>query len=150
MKASAQNLCNNILFRAYNEKIPITPMKLQKILYYICTKYVKETGVYPIFERFEVWKYGPVIPSVYAEFRPFGSSPIKGYAYDAQKRAMIVDENANPILKKCINQVWDSLKTFNGIELATRTHQKGSGWYSAYKNGQETISMEEMMNDTTI
>ena len=57
--------------------VEITPMKLQKILYYVCVKYVKETGIFPIYERFEVWKYGPVIPSVYSEFKTFGASPIK-------------------------------------------------------------------------
>lgn len=125
-------------------------MKLQKLLYYICVKYVKETGISPIFERFEVWKYGPVIPSVYSEFKMYGASPIRGFAYNAQKKAMLVDEDANPILKSCINYIWNSLKTFDGPELARRTHQKGSGWYSAYQNGSEIISMEEMKNDSTI
>lgn len=35
MKASAQSLCNNVLTRALKEKIDVTPMKLQKLLYYV-------------------------------------------------------------------------------------------------------------------
>lgn len=150
MKASAQSLCNNVLSRAHKEKITVTPMKLQKLLYYICVKYVKETGVSPILEKFEVWKYGPVIPSVYSEFKPFGSSPIKGYAYNAKKKPMMVDEDANPTLKMCIHYVWNKLKTYDGIDLAKRTHQKSGGWYSAYLRGSEIISTEEMMNDETL
>ena len=56
MKASAQSLCNNILMRAHRESIDVTPMKLQKLLYYVCTKYVQETGISPIMEYFAVWK----------------------------------------------------------------------------------------------
>ena len=44
MKASAQNLCNNILIRAHKNKIDVTPMKLQKLLYYICARRVAGMG----------------------------------------------------------------------------------------------------------
>ena len=55
MKASAQNLCNNILIRAHKEKIEVSPMKLQKLLYYICVMYVQKTYSFPILDRFVVW-----------------------------------------------------------------------------------------------
>ena len=79
MKAVATVLSNNILFRAKKDHIPVTPMKLQKLLYYVCVKYVQDTGTTPIAEPFLVWKYGPVAPSVYAEFKSYGSKPIKSY-----------------------------------------------------------------------
>ncbi len=150
MKASVQSLCNNILSRAHKEKINVTPMKLQKLLYYVCVKYVKETGISPIHEKFEVWKYGPVVPSVYFEFKPFGSLPIKGFSYNAKKKSMMIDENANPMLKLCINYVWEKFKTYDGVDLAKRTHQEGSGWRTAYLSGKEIISTEEMKNDETL
>lgn len=98
MKASTQSLCNNILTRAYKEKNDITSMKLQKLLYYVCTKYAQETGIFPIMEYFAAWKYGPVIPSVYEQFKPFKAEPINRFARNAKRLAKIVDENANPIL----------------------------------------------------
>lgn len=150
MRASAQSLCNNILMRARQENIDVTPMKLQKLLYYVCTKYVQETGVFPILEYFSVWKYGPVIPSVYAEFKPFGPRPIDSFALNAKGAARIVDEDANPILKKCIDYVWHKFKYYDGVALARRTHLEGSGWYSAYQKNELIISVEEMANDTTL
>ena len=114
MKTTAQNLSNNILFRAKREKIPVSPMKLQKRLYYVCVQYVKITGVYPIFERFEPWPYGPVIPSIYFEFKSYGSSPIKTYCKDAKGNSRMVDEDVNPTLKYCkgskLLQVYSFLK----------------------------------------
>ena len=56
---------NSILMRAFIENIDITPMKLQKLIYFTYQMYLKETDI-PLFdERFETWKYGPVISSVY-------------------------------------------------------------------------------------
>jgi len=125
-------------------------MKLQKLLYYVCVKYVQETGKIPISEYFEVWKYGPVVPSVYAEFKPYGSRPIEEFARNAKGDAKKVDEDANPTLRKCLNYVWSKFKYFPGIELSKLTHQKGSGWYTAFQRDDEIISVRDMENDTTI
>ncbi|MCV2445541.1 Panacea domain-containing protein [Acinetobacter bereziniae] len=50
----------------------LTPLKLQKILYYIATTYFKkfEKRLFP--ENFQKWQYGPVVKDVYYEFKPFG------------------------------------------------------------------------------
>ena len=140
MKAVATVLSNNLLIRARQENIKVTPMKLQKLLYYVCVKYVKETGEMPVSEPFEVWQYGPVIPSVYHEFKSFRAAGINKFA----------DEDSSPILTDCINFVWSRLKHFTGIELGQRTHQKGSGWYKAYQRDDEIITLEDMKGDTTI
>lgn len=150
MKAVATVLSNNILLRAKREHIQVTPMKLQKLLYYVCAKYVKETGGSPISEQFEVWDYGPVVPSVYSEFKPFRASPINRFSKNAKGEAKIVDEEANPILTDCINYVWSRFKNLDGIELAKRTHLKGSGWYVAFQRDDEIITLEDMENDKTI
>lgn len=150
MKAVATVLSNNILLRAKREGIKVTPMKLQKLLYYVCVKFVQETGTTPISEQFEVWQYGPVAPSVYSEFKPYGASPIKQFAKNARGEAKVVDEDANPLLADCINYVWSRYKNYSGIELSRKTHQKGSGWYAAYQGDRDAISVEEMQSDTTI
>lgn len=150
MKAVATVLCNNVLVRGKKEKIQVTPMKLQKLMYYICVKYVQKTGKMPIYESFEVWKYGPVVPSVYFEFKPYGASPITEFARNAKGKAKMVDEDTNPILKKCIDYVWEKFKYFPGVEISKITHQKGSGWYKAYQRDDELISLEDMANDTTV
>ena len=150
MKAVATVLSNNLLIRARQENIKVTPMKLQKLLYYVCVKYVKETGEMPVSEPFEVWQYGPVIPSVYHEFKSFRAAGINKFARDAKGEASVVDEDSSPILTDCINFVWSRLKHFTGIELGQRTHQKGSGWNKAYQRDDEIITLEDMKGDTTI
>jgi uncharacterized phage-associated protein len=72
-------LSNNLLSRAFDEQIPITPMKLQKMMYFLYRDYLKATKV-PLFtERFMTWKYGPVLDSVYTEYKRYSGVSIKKY-----------------------------------------------------------------------
>lgn len=147
--AIAYDLCNNILARAFRDNIKVTPMKLQKLLYYVCVLCLKKTDLYPLEESFEVWKYGPVMPSVYAMFKPYRANPIKKYAIDINGDAWTVDEIKHPVITDCVETVWDRLKNYSGSQLARRTHQEGSGWYCAWERGDTIIAVEDMKNDAT-
>lgn len=149
MKAMATDLCNNILLRGKRDNVSISPMKLQKLMYYVCRDYVKETNQMPINELFEVWQYGPVLPSVYGEFKSFGSNPITSYAKDATGRSYKVNEEENPILASTIEIVWAKNKHLSGIQLSAKTHQPNSGWYRAYMGHREQITLEDMRNDNS-
>lgn len=150
MRVSAVVLSNNILQRGKRDNVEIPLMKLHRLLYYVCVRYAKKTKELPISEHFEVWKYGPVLPSVYSEFEPFRAQPITNYAFNAKGIATIVDESCNPIFKDCLDYVWAKFKSKSGIELSELTHQKGSGWYSAFQRYSDTISTKEMINDRTL
>ena len=147
MRASSTVLCNNILLRGANNGVKITPMKLQKLMYFICRDYAKQYGTSPISEQFEVWQYGPVLPSVYLEFKPFGANPITEYARDAQGAAYMVSEKDNPGLAQIIDSVWQKYHSTSGIELSRITHQPGSGWYRAYTERRQYITEEDLASD---
>ena len=66
---TALDVANTFLERANKEKIDITPMKLQKLIYLLYKNYLKDTRSKLFWDGFEVWQYGPVIPSVYAAFQ---------------------------------------------------------------------------------
>ena len=83
-------------------------------------------------------------------FKPFGSSPIKGYYRNVKGDIRIVEEKNNSLIKFCIDYIWEAFKHTGAIDLAKRTHEPGSGWYSAFQKNNDTISIEEMKNDTTI
>ena len=77
---TALNVANNVLERGFSEDIDITPMKLQKLVYLIYKKYYQDTDKILFQDRFEVWKYGPVVRSIYDEFKEFGGNAIKRYS----------------------------------------------------------------------
>lgn len=150
MKASPLILCNNLLERGKRDGIPITSMKLQKLLYYVSVKYLRETGTAPIAEQFQVWKYGPVLASVYGQFRAYQDRPIRKPVLNHKGKVPVVDEDAAPVLAACLEYAWRRLGRCSGRELSQRTCQEGSGWHWAYQNGEELIPWEAVKNDTTL
>lgn len=145
---SALNVSNSILSRAFPEHIDITPMKLQKMIYFIYRDYLKRSKIALFNERFEVWKYGPVIPSVYAEFKNYGSNAIKNYATENDGRTiLIVDEDSSIIFKNVMDNIWRNCKSLDGIYLSSLTHQKGTAWRKAFEKHNLYLSDEDIMSE---
>lgn len=67
---TASNLAKYIIYKANNMDVPITHLKLQKILYYIAGVSAGALNERIFWDRIEAWEYGPVIRSVYIEFVP--------------------------------------------------------------------------------
>lgn len=72
----------------------LTPLKLQKILYYVQANHLAQSNGIPLFtDPIEMWQYGPVVPSVYHEFKDFGINHI------STTRSMVIfNENGFDIL----------------------------------------------------
>src|SRR4051794_9267350 len=79
---SAKSIANFFIGLAAAKGEKLSPMKLQKLLYYACGWYAGYTGQPLIDEAIEAWDYGPVIPSIYHEFKRFGSGSITARATD--------------------------------------------------------------------
>lgn len=144
-------ISNNILNRAFNEGVSISPMKLQKIMYYVASEFAKATGR-PLFsEKFEAWQYGPVLPSIYREFRPFSGRPITNYAtQDALGNAYLIDESTDVHLKEALDRVWNRTRNLGAVELSRLTHAEDSAWYKAWQRGpNSSLNNDDILNDGT-
>ncbi|MCI9889078.1 DUF4065 domain-containing protein [Micrococcales bacterium 31B] len=142
-------VCNNILARAFNENVRVTPMKLQKMLYFVASEYAKVTGRTLLNEPFQQWDYGPVLSSVYNEFKPYGAMRIKTYAKDSQGKALSISEDFDAELRQCLDRVWAVTKDRDAVTLSRITHEKGSAWYKSYQKDQRVISDEDIRQDET-
>jgi len=61
-------VANYFLDLGLRESIPITPLKLQKLVYFAHGWYLGFTGEPLLNEGIQAWEYGPVIPSLYHDF----------------------------------------------------------------------------------
>jgi len=147
---SVFGLANTLLAKARIQKIDITPMKLQKLLYFVYKHYLQLTGE-PLFaERFEAWRYGPVIATVYDEFKKYGSGKIKEPYRDQNNEAWfydILDDNTNDSFVVSFNHIWKKYSEFSGIELSELTHKVGSAWYNALLNGKLLLEDDDIKNE---
>lgn len=55
---------------------PVSNLKLQKILYFIQSDFLANTGLPCFYEEIEAWDFGPVVPDVYYTYKKYGSSII--------------------------------------------------------------------------
>jgi len=125
---------NNFIERAKNDKIDISPMKLQKLLYFLYRDYLHQTGD-PLFsDRFETWQYGPVLSCVYHAFRNYGSNSISDFYVDSEGKARKIHDAVNDVFARTLNTVWDKYKPFSGMELSRMTHEPHTAWYKSWMN----------------
>lgn len=142
-------VANNVLNRAFAEKCRISPMKLQKILYFTAAEYQKNTGKSLFSERFETWQYGPVLRSVYSEFRPFSRDYITRFAKDAENKSRMINEGADPALQQALNSVWAATKECSAVYLSRITHMENSAWYKSFQNEHPFLSSDNIAADDT-
>ena len=134
MLYSPKSIANYFLDLAKASGQSISPMKLQKLVYYAHGWYAGHTGQPLINEAVEAWQYGPVIPSLYHEFKRFGAGSISCKATDlegAELREVPAPED--PALRQFLNNVWTSYGQFTGIRLSEMTHAPDGPWDQTWK-----------------
>ena len=122
---------NSILERAQQDDKDITPMKLQKLIYCLYKEYYKSTGRALFDERFEAWKYGPVLRSVYDTFKKYGANAIKGFAAATDGNVYVVNQSKSSDFKYAFEKIWRKYSDFDGIVLSSFTHQSSTAWRKA-------------------
>lgn len=148
MAFSPAHISNNILKRSFKDSVEVSPMKLQKLLYFVASEYSKEKHKPLLSEPLRAWQYGPVVRSVYDEFRSFGASPIRNFAKDATGKAYRIDERKNPALAKALDRVWKNASDLSAVQLSRITHLPASAWSKAYGH-DELIDDADLEADTT-
>jgi len=142
------HIANNFIEKSIIDKKSLSPMKLQKLMYFMYRDYYKETNQ-PLFsERFEAWKYGPVLSSVYMAFKNYGSGDIKNYCKDNSGQLLKINEDFNEKFKLIINKIWTTYKDYSGIALSDITHRPGSAWHKSWMSSQLFLSDENILLET--
>lgn len=150
MPYKAKSVANAFITLANRDGVSLDPMKLQKLLYYANGYFVAERDGQPLInEYFEAWDYGPVVPTVYYEFREYKDRPIRRYAYtwNAQLRRMIVaPQPVNDLVaEETIGWVWENYKEFSGGELSAMTHKDGAPWSLARRRAANSGMRNERL-----
>jgi len=121
----ARQIANWFVERANKDGRRLSIMSLLKLVY-ISHGWHLEMRKAPLFpNKIEAWKYGPVIPDVYAAFRSQGvdvSNPVRiGGPPLAPSDAHLLEE---------VYRIYGSLPA---IKLSQMTHERGGPWDEATK-----------------
>lgn len=139
MTYSPKAIANYFLDLAKQRGEAISPMKLQKLVYYAHGWFAGNTGKPLIDEEVEAWQYGPVIPSLYHEFKRFGSGPISQKATDfVGLRLQEVATPAEAGIRQFLDSIWRTYGHFTAVKLSDMTHAPDGPW-DRTRRGSEAV-----------
>lgn len=117
------------------EKVDVTPIALQKLLYYCQGFFTAFYGKRMFKEDCKAWIYGPVYTMIYQKY--------KKYSYEKifEKSVYSVEEIIDDEKKKVIDSVINSFGIFSSSTLAKMTHEE-KPWIEARKG----LKDEEISN----
>lgn len=115
----------------------ITPMKIQKLVYYAHAWSLALFDEPLISDRIEAWEYGPVVPALYSEFREFRNQPIRRLACELDfENLREVPDRIDPEddrTKQLVDRIWQKLGHFTATQLSNLTHSPNEPWFQIPK-----------------
>lgn len=130
------------IFEKANE---VTPLALQKLLYYIQGIYMVNFSKTLFPETCQAWEHGPVYATVYEMFKGFKYNPID------DKRFIIFKDRFQKLSeeeKRVIDMVLNTFGLYSGKVLERLTHRE-SPWSDAYSNDRTyEYTNEVIMNES--
>ena len=109
----------------------VSPMKLQKLLYYANGWWLAINGQPLLNENPQVWRYGPVYNPLYQIFSRFGhqniGGPVKGDPFtDAPE--MLGDSAEEQSIRQLLEWIWNEHGSKSAVQLSDETHAIGTPW----------------------
>lgn len=123
-----------LVYLSYGENCySLTPLKLQKILYYAQGWSYVWDDVALFKDSFEAWQYGPVNRLVYDTFKTYKYSEIPEFEGS-------IPVNAKPYELETIDAVWKRYGVESATDLVEMTHNE-EPWLQAYGNGEKIYNL---------
>lgn len=113
------------LAQSGEERDPLTPLRLQKLLYYVQGWFLAVRKVPAFPERIEAWAHGPVVPDIYHELKQFGG---KSFVIDIDALSPVPDLSDDE--RSIADEVWESYKDYSASKLREMTHRE-EPWVNA-------------------
>ena len=148
MPLNSKAVANYFLELAKRFGETLDPMKIQKLVYFGHGWHLAFTKDPLIDDQIQAWDYGPVVPTLYHEFKIWGNGAIlapairsefSSYRRDSGGSSVVrtaipsIFEFAGPsgdvmFAKELIEKTWEVYGHMTGIELSQLTHESGTPW----------------------
>lgn len=140
---NAKAVANYFLGLGQRDSVPLSPMKLIKLVYLAHGWHLAHFDRPLINEQIEAWPYGPVISSLYHELKGYGNTPIespllrgtrsrKGFSFSPHSLNDEKSPERRHAAENLIDAVWDTYKDFSAVQLSAMTHQEDSPWHRTW------------------
>lgn len=144
-------VANFFVEKSIDEKMPISNLKVNKLVY---LAHGWHLGFYEkplIREDIEAWQFGPVVRSVYDAFKKYGKTPITkpattGFSDEMKEIGELADAETIDFL----NSLWKHYRDWKPWQLSVLTHEKDSPWDLEYRKIETKNPFEAVIPQETI
>lgn len=143
MPLPVKAVANYFLDRAKSDRIPITQMKIQKLVHIAHGWHLALLDRPLIREKIEVWRWGPVISDLHHDLKEFGNQPvtrelseilIDGTAVNLRAPKISFADRDTDKTKILLDRVWSVYRGYTAAQLSAMTHRKGTPWQEMARN----------------
>lgn len=147
---SALTIASRFILLGVGESNPVTPMKLQKLIYLANGIHLARFDAPLIKEDIEAWSYGPVIPIVYDTFKSWGNKPITDVVEAGLRLGVQPEFSLDPLpddVNETIQTAWGIGKGLSGPTLSNWSHSQDSPWQKTYSPGLNKRIRRDIIRD---
>ncbi|GLR64386.1 Panacea domain-containing protein [Marinospirillum insulare] len=134
---SAIDVAYVLLEQAAKQGKQFTNLQIQKLVYVCHGVSLAHFDRPLILEDVHAWKYGPVVPSVYFNFKQYGADFISEHS----------EVQLDVASQKIVCQVIEVLGHYSGPQLVELTHRSGSPWHQVWNDNGFKIIPDEIIKN---
>lgn len=123
MRTDANLVADCLITLGHERGKPLTPIEVQKLLYFLEGWHLALVGEPAFDEDFEAWKNGPVIYNIYDRLREYGGQIIPLSEVRTSDFVSI-----SKLIRDLISRVFDTYKAHDPGALVGLTHLPGTPW----------------------
>lgn len=123
----AKNFSESKINSVGDEYEGISPLKMQKLLYYAQGIHLALNNSTLFNEKIEAWQHGPVVSSVYQEYKNCGNhfiSPV----FDKDDEILISSIENTPTAIESLELTYSNFAIYTAWQLRNMTHEKDTPW----------------------
>lgn len=149
----ARAVANCMLQFAVAERIALTNLQLQKIIFFTHGAYMVRFGAPLIMNRFEAWEHGPVVPELYHALKKHGDQAIKSavtrYDLEAGIDFVVTADFAEPVRDHLAEMVL-FYGRMSPWELVRLSHVPGGPWAKTLERSKNTANFSLVIDPQLI
>ena len=126
-----------------SKSVDITPLALQKLLYFAQGFYTAFTGEYLFHNNCEAWIHGPVYRNVYYKYKDYGYNPIEDKKYEYG------DIKLTTVEKELLDSIIRNFGCYSGKVLEKMTHSE-EPWRATRKGLNDNEGSDRLIDKELI
>jgi len=149
MTYSPAAIANFFIDKSLETGIDLSSMKLMKLVYLAHGWNLAIFSESLLNEAIQAWRYGPVIESLYQQFKHCGNEQIREFAKSIDRQEVLPHvPHTDQVTSALLDKIWQSYGWQSGIQLSNLTHEAGSPWHKAWnEQGGKDIKNYSISND---